>query len=254
MTAPPRGNDNVTLFLVQGELCTPTVFSSLSKTQQGRAKMMSGNRRREYQTARWLLRHALHQHLGDIDLEEIAIEDRENLPPFSPQAEAANLHFSISHSGEYVGVAVSSSSRIGLDLEDASKQRRFEQIAEQFCNPRERQALFLTSPEQDKRAYFYALWTRKEAYLKYHLLGIGSTPMGDINFIPFDNNVNTGCVKPAPESLIATCCLSGSLQISLVCKHKLGVNLIELDENGCSSSQTLNTSNFISFPASLPRP
>jgi 4'-phosphopantetheinyl transferase len=79
------------------------------------------------------------------------------------------LSFNISHSGVVVLLAFAREGAIGVDVEqwnmrlgDVERAR----IGESVFSPRERAALgALTSPQERERA-FYALWSRKEAYLK----------------------------------------------------------------------------------------
>ncbi len=69
--------------------------------------------------------------------------------------------FNISHSGDYVIIAVSDS-EVGCDIETV-KDNDFERLGKIVFHENERNILKNTS---DKKEYFYQLWTRKEAFIK----------------------------------------------------------------------------------------
>lgn len=73
-----------------------------------------------------------------------------------------NIHFNISHSGNLVGVAISKTGTIGLDIE---KFRKFKNIdsAFAFFSKLEQKAI-LTSDSPDKK--LIELWSKKEAFIK----------------------------------------------------------------------------------------
>jgi len=75
--------------------------------------------------------------------------------------------FSLSHSGNLVILAVSRCFRVGVDVEDM-KTRDFAGVAKKAFHPEERSFFEKNrqrGPEAEKEA-FYAIWTRKESYLK----------------------------------------------------------------------------------------
>jgi 4'-phosphopantetheinyl transferase len=74
------------------------------------------------------------------------------------------LHFSVSHSGDRIGIAISSSP-IGIDIERVEAGCDWQAIAETCFHPSEREHLEgMSGPAA--RAAFFEIWTRKEAYLK----------------------------------------------------------------------------------------
>ena len=79
------------------------------------------------------------------------------------------MHYNISHSGDWVVMALSDKA-VGIDVERVrSPQYR---IAERFFSPTELAALNRLEGDEKAR-YFFDLWTLKESYLK--LLGKGLT-------------------------------------------------------------------------------
>jgi 4'-phosphopantetheinyl transferase len=73
-----------------------------------------------------------------------------------------NVHFNISHSGNYVVCAVAST-EIGIDVERVRKVNL--RIAERFFSATEIQDLMKLG-DDERMQYFITLWTIKESYLK----------------------------------------------------------------------------------------
>lgn len=106
--------------------------------------------------------------------------------------EEYDIHFNISHSGEWVVCAIDSVP-IGIDVQkilpvDLS-------IAERFFSKEEYRDL-MSIDDKDKLHYFYDLWTLKESYVK--AIGTGlSTPLDSISFcltkgvIVFESNIES---------------------------------------------------------------
>lgn len=86
----------------------------------------------------------------------------------APYLKGRNEHISISHSGDFVAVAVGSEAGIGIDIE--IKKDRILKVRERVFSPAE----LATMPENDINANL-AGWTSKEALFK-------AIPESDINF------------------------------------------------------------------------
>ncbi|MFC5951174.1 4'-phosphopantetheinyl transferase family protein [Pseudonocardia lutea] len=85
--------------------------------------------------------------------------------------------FSLTHSGDRVGVALSDDGPVGLDVEEIRDLSDLARLAEHALSPAER-----TRPPADARA-FLTVWTRKEALLKATGEGLAS-PMDAITLGP----------------------------------------------------------------------
>jgi 4'-phosphopantetheinyl transferase len=85
--------------------------------------------------------------------------------------------FSLSHSGEWVGVAVGAGEPLGLDVEQLRPLAALDGLAGHALSPTER-----TRPPSDART-FLGVWTRKEALLKATSDGL-SKPMNAITLTP----------------------------------------------------------------------
>jgi 4'-phosphopantetheinyl transferase len=75
------------------------------------------------------------------------------------------LGFNLSHSGDLALYAVAWDRRVGIDVEDARRERAFRDIAKSVFSARERAEL-AALPDERRRERFYTIWTRKEAFIK----------------------------------------------------------------------------------------
>lgn len=122
--------------------------------------------RRRFLTGRVLARTVLAEHL-ELPAERIEFDascadcDRQHGPPRLP---GSGVAFSISHSGDRVGLAVTDGVPVGLDVEETGRQVDGGVLA-YALNETELAALRgLTDDERGSE--FFTYWTRKEALLK----------------------------------------------------------------------------------------
>ncbi|MCH9690461.1 MAG: 4'-phosphopantetheinyl transferase superfamily protein [Gammaproteobacteria bacterium] len=99
-------------------------------------------------------------------------------------AHTPELHFSLSHSGMWVGLAINHSAPVGFDLEHPSRTRDYLKIARHYFHSEEC-ALLVSTPQKAIKVQFYRLWTLKEAFFKARGTGIYEG-LGRINFAQFD--------------------------------------------------------------------
>lgn len=83
------------------------------------------------------------------------------------------LSFNISHSGDYLVIAVCAGHALGIDLEQVNQRRNWQAIAERYFHQDE-VAQLLALPEPEKCAGFYHRWTLKEAFFKARGTGIAT--------------------------------------------------------------------------------
>ncbi len=82
------------------------------------------------------------------------------------------LQFNLSHAGGLAVYAFTVGRRVGVDIEETSRDVEFRALATRFFSVDERRVID-SVPEEDLRWTFYYCWTRKEAYIK--ALGLGVT-------------------------------------------------------------------------------
>jgi 4'-phosphopantetheinyl transferase len=94
------------------------------------------------------------------------------------------IDFNLAHSGDYAVVAVTRGRKVGVDVERFRHDMELESIARRFFSQGEVSELLALPPEQREAAFFNG-WTRKEAYIKAHGLGL-SLPLDsfDVSLAP----------------------------------------------------------------------
>lgn len=105
----------------------------------------------------------------------------------------SELHFNLAHSGNIALCAVDAGGPVGVDVELIRPDFAVESIAERYFSAREVQA-FRALPAALRPQGFFNAWTRKEAYIKAHGLGL-SMPLNS-----FDVTLAPG----EPAELLAT--------------------------------------------------
>ena len=81
------------------------------------------------------------------------------------------LDFNLSHSGNYALIAITKGRKVGVDVEKHRHDMEHEKIAHRFFSAKEI-ADWNALPNEDKIIGFFNCWTRKEAYIKAHGLGL----------------------------------------------------------------------------------
>jgi 4'-phosphopantetheinyl transferase len=81
------------------------------------------------------------------------------------------VHFSLSHSGDMVGMALTLQGSVGIDLELISRQIKLDSLADRIFSTADLR-LFQELDAKEKTAAFFRAWTGKEAVLKAGGLGI----------------------------------------------------------------------------------
>ena len=122
-------------------------------------------RQQQFLLGRILLRLALNQ-LLEVPMTEISLTERPgNSPLLNGFERYQDLGFSISHSGAWVGCAVSLHGKLGLDMEVLDSERDFPALALHAFDAEE-YARFAASVTTSRIADFYSIWTAKEASIK----------------------------------------------------------------------------------------
>jgi 4'-phosphopantetheinyl transferase len=88
-----------------------------------------------------------------------------------PALKSHKLEFNLSHSGDFALVGVTLNRDIGVDVERFRTEMEIERIAHRFFSQNEVAELMSFSPE-DRQIAFFNGWTRKEAYIKAHGIGL----------------------------------------------------------------------------------
>lgn len=145
----------------------PADLSRIPQSIQKQSEQFNPKRRQQFLIGRWLLAELLFNQLGEPQLPEIAIVDN-GRPSFIVDKQ---LDFNISHSGEYIMVALAHGCRIGLDVEHIRPRKKLLELAEYSFSAQEYQWL-LTLPSSALADGFWQLWTLRESVLKLCAKGV----------------------------------------------------------------------------------
>jgi 4'-phosphopantetheinyl transferase len=149
---------------------SPPLLGTLSSEEKEKAKLLRPADQRRFLLSRIALRNALSESLGgDPRSWQFRTEDTGKMSLVN----GSRADFSISHSENGLGIAVSTSGPVGLDLEAREKKKSFEfdelfpvdQFSANEINYLRRQS------KDEQWNEMLKIWTRKEAYSK--LLGMG---------------------------------------------------------------------------------
>lgn len=107
-----------------------------------------------------LARHLLHKATGESLPDEAFTAGEKGKPAHDG---FRGIHFNITHSGDWVAVAISSGC-VGVDVERMRKIP--EGVARRFFSEAENQWLDSSKTEAERKDIFFTLWTLKESFLK----------------------------------------------------------------------------------------
>lgn len=140
--------------------------------------------RHQFLVARALIRTTLTRYCLNVPPADWRFETNDYGRPHVAGAGAGLLDFNLSHTEGRIVLAVSRSSRPGVDIERADRADSFLDIADGFFTAGEVSSLN-GLPSAERKARFLALWTMKEAYIKSRGMGL-SIPLQDfaISFGP----------------------------------------------------------------------
>lgn len=163
---------------------TPALLGLLDEIEQTRYE---GYRREadklRFLTGRALIRGVAAQELG-VATKDVVIDSSCfdcGKPHGKPKV--AGLEVSISHSGDWVALAVTDASPVGVDVEEV-RDAEVDDLAGIAFSATEL-AVFRAVPATDKRGAFFTYWSRKEAVVKATGKGM-SVPMSRLTLTAHD--------------------------------------------------------------------
>lgn len=135
-------------------------------------------RRREYLLGRVLLRRMLAERLHCPTDELVFCNGPHGKPVLCSHA----WQFNLSHSGDWLVLALCQQGPLGVDVEMGLRRRHILPLAKRFYAASE-YAWLLSLPVQEQESAFYRLWSRKEAVLKAQGDGIAAG-LDKVCFVP----------------------------------------------------------------------
>ena len=123
-------------------------------------------RKGQFLVGRMLLRLAVSKMIN-VPVHGITVIDRVGTAPklFFVDGQSSPPNFSISHSGNWVGCALSTEVMLGFDLEVNHPDRDIVALSQAAFEPDE-QLWLMQQPDADRIAAFYRLWSTREALYK----------------------------------------------------------------------------------------
>ena len=115
------------------------------------------HKRLQHLAGRFLLRYLF----PDFPNELIQIADTRK--PFLPDEQ---YHFSISHCGDYAAAIVSSTNRVGIDIEIPTE--KIAGIMYKFLSAKEHELFHLIEPDKGRIPFATLLWSAKESVFKWY--------------------------------------------------------------------------------------
>ncbi|WP_415878275.1 4'-phosphopantetheinyl transferase family protein [Methylomonas sp. TEB] len=97
--------------------------------------------------------------------EEIVFATQAHGKPFIVSDESHGIKFNLAHSGDYLAVGVVRGYDIGVDIEAWTDCIDYEAVVGLSFSDAERR-FWRTLPAEQKQAFFYKLWARKESFVK----------------------------------------------------------------------------------------
>lgn len=119
----------------------------------------------------------------------------------------SKLEFNLSHANDVALVAITQGRKIGVDVERIRTDMELENIASHNFSKLEFSEL-MALPHEQREAGFFNCWTRKEAYIKAHGLGL-SLPLDsfDVSLLP-DHPAILRATRPDPQEALRWSLLS----------------------------------------------
>lgn len=125
----------------------------LSSEQQIYIASLGEKRRKQSLCARTLLSAVLSDNFEDLSISLLETDNKGK-----PHLKDSNLYISLTHSGEYVGCAISDSP-VGIDIEEIKPVKY--SVVNRVCSLDEQQFV-----KNNGEASFFTVWTLKEAFIK----------------------------------------------------------------------------------------
>ena len=138
---------------------------------------------------RALLAYAVRKKYGFDSLP--AIEKGEHEKPYF--AGYPDIHFNISHSGDYVITALAEIP-VGIDIEE-KQDREFLSLGRLVFSPSEKEHFMTCGNRMDE---FFRLWVRKEAYIKWTGEGLSR----DLRELPLDGYYEHLAIDPSYDCAV----------------------------------------------------
>jgi 4'-phosphopantetheinyl transferase len=203
---------------------------SVSEAQRY-ANFIRKQRKRQFLLGRMLVRLAI-SNMINVPVHVIRVVERAGSAPevFLDDSRTSAPNFSISHSGNWVGCALSTDVLLGFDIEVKNPARNILGLSEAAFHQEEHLWL-LQQPDAERIAAFYRLWSTREAL--YKLMSNLGREMPSPSLVSVMNNVaSQSCWHPRAA-------MHQSLTV-MVCSDKRIAALRQVELTGLTPSDFLD--------------
>jgi phosphopantetheine--protein transferase-like protein len=157
------------------------------------SELKSSKRQKEWAISKWLRRKILSEKIG-VPEEILVFNKYDSGKPFL--SDPVTYYFNISHSHDWVVLAVCRKCDIGIDIQKMNLKRNILGIAQNYFSQDEAEELGRLS-QKEQRELFYTLWVLKEAALKSQGRGIA----GNLSQYSFKLNNNLTLYQESTEQV-----------------------------------------------------
>lgn len=135
-------------------------------------RYMFEHSKREFRAAHALVRTVLSEHHPEVAPTAWRfVKNEYGRPSIDPAVLRTELRFNLSHTDGMLCLLVAHGRDVGVDVEDALRDRRTVEVADRFFAESEVRAL-RALPEAQQNQRFFAYWTLKESYIKARGMGL----------------------------------------------------------------------------------
>ena len=198
------------------------------------AAYKSGKKQKEYLASEWLRRFVLKRYIENQDM---VFDSTEKGRPFLKNR--ADYDFNISHTRDWIVIAVVKGKKIGIDIQSSKKTINALSIAKQYYARSEYQWLS-SLPKSKVNHYFYLLWTLKEASLKLTGEGITSS-LAHYTFLYKNRKLQLLNTVTAEKLYYYSNCLKSILLSLAVTKPIAKIRYFIVKNNKWSSAPLIST-------------
>jgi 4'-phosphopantetheinyl transferase len=160
-------------------------FSMMSPEKQERVNRFRFEDDRRRTVAGEILARVMISEAASVNAGDIVFLCDKNGKPY---AKDIDIHFNISHSGDYVMCAVNETP-VGVDIEKIRDIRT--EVINRVCTEKELEYVNAGGlPESERLKRFFEIWTFKEAYFKY--LGTGISDFKGVDYFEYGGGRKCG--------------------------------------------------------------
>jgi 4'-phosphopantetheinyl transferase len=127
--------------------------------------------RQRWVVGRGMVRRVLADYVGVRPADVRLCYNSHGKPALTGESDRGGVKFNVSHSGELLFLAIARDREVGVDVEQVRPLPDWRELAGRFFAPAEIATLDRVPAAVRERAFFQC-WTRKEAYIKAHGLGM----------------------------------------------------------------------------------